>query len=300
MRRWHRPAQPPTGLSGEGLTPQAARVVRPVSGAGFLIVASPHSGRHYPDAMLKEARLDLHRLRRTEDAWVDTLLERLPRLGASTLTTDFARTYVDLNRAADELDPLLIRGLGSVKTSSSQRVQVGLGVIPRTVGEGLEIYRRRLSFDDAVARLETAYHPYHAALSMLLADVKQRHGQAVFLDLHSMPADATDRSGVDVVLGDRFGTSCDRAIVETVTDVFQGHGLKVVRNTPFAGGYATRHYGHPLRNTHALQIEISRRVYMDEVSLTPKPELDWLKEVIVDAVVAIQSGRAVALQRAAE
>ena len=154
------------------------------------------------------------------------------------------------------------------------RVAAGLGTIPRVASGGREIYRRKLTFAEAQARIEQVHRPYHDALSRLLAHARNAHGVVFLVDWHSMPSAAADGSGrsgrrvqgCDIVLGDRFGTACAPAISNLAEQTFTAMGYRVARNTPYAGGYTTEHYGRPARRTHALQIEINRALYLDETS----------------------------------
>jgi N-formylglutamate amidohydrolase len=152
-------------------------------------------------------------------------------------------------------------------------VAAGLGAIARVVSGGQEIYRRKLTYAEAAARIELIHRPYHAALSELVAEAQAAHGVAVLIDWHSMPAAAARSAGrdrgCDMVLGDRFGAACAPELAAKVEHELELMGYKVSRNTPYAGGYTTEHYGRPGRRSHALQIEINRALYLDEVKLAP-------------------------------
>ena len=135
------------------------------------------------------------------------------------------------------------------------------------VGDAQEIYHQRIPIDDALRRIEGLYKPYHRALRRLLTRVHRDFGTAVLIDCHSMPSTAgtkDDRPRADVVLGDRYGTSCVPIVSETVETVFRDLGYVVSRNKPYAGGFITEHYGNPAAGLHSIQIEINRALYMDE------------------------------------
>ena len=247
-----------------------------------LVFASPHSGRDYPDDMMAAAALDAQAIRRSEDALVDDLIEAAPRLGAATLTACYARAYIDLNREAFELDPGMFSDeLPDFARARTARVAAGLGAIARVVSEGQEIYARKLTFAEARRRIEGAHRPYHAALERLVAEAHRTHGYAILIDWHSMPAAAARAGGrdrpADIVLGDRFGAACSGLLTSRVERELEAMGYRVARNTPYAGGYTTEHYGRPSRRTHALQIEINRGLYLDEAKLTPTAGFDPLK-----------------------
>lgn len=248
-----------------------------------LVFASPHSGRDYPADMMAAAALDAQAIRRSEDAFVDDLIEGAPRLGAATLTARYARAYIDLNREAFELDPAMYEDeLPEFARARTARVAAGLGAIARVVSEGQEIYNRKLTFSEARGRIEGAHRPYHAALERLIAEAHRAHGFAILIDWHSMPAAAARAGGrdrvCDFVLGDRFGAACAGLLTARVERELEALGYRVARNTPYAGGYTTEHYGRPSRRTHALQIEINRGLYLDEATLKPTAGFERLKE----------------------
>jgi N-formylglutamate amidohydrolase len=243
-------------------------IVEPAAWRAPIIFNSPHSGSAYPDAFLSASRIDLPTLRRSEDSFMDELIGGLGNRGFAVVRVHFPRSYVDVNREPYELDPRMFAGrLPSFANTRSMRVAGGLGTIPRVVGDGQEIYRERLAVDDALARIETLYKPYHRALRRLINRVHQTFGTAVLVDCHSMPSIGVSRDEPrrpDVVIGDRYGTSCAPLLPDTVEDTMSGLGYSVGRNKPYAGGFITEHYGNPASGLHVVQLELNRAVYMDE------------------------------------
>jgi N-formylglutamate amidohydrolase len=228
------------------------------------------------------AALDARTIRRSEDALVDDLIAAAPDLGATLLTARYARAYIDLNREAFELDPgMFADELPDFARGRTARVAAGLGAIPRVVSEGQEIYARKLTFAEARGRIDEAHRPYHTALERLIAEAHRAHGFAILIDWHSMPAAAARVGGrerpCDIVLGDRFGAACASLLTVRTERELEAMGYKVARNTPYAGGYTTEHYGRPGRRTHALQIEINRGLYLDEETLAPTAGFERLK-----------------------
>ncbi|WP_293906406.1 N-formylglutamate amidohydrolase [Phenylobacterium sp.] len=237
-----------------------------------LVFASPHSGRHYPEDMMSAAALDAVSIRRSEDAFVDDLIAQAPDHGAALITAGMARAYIDLNREPFELDPGMFSDeLPEFARSRTARVSAGLGAIARVVSEGQEIYHRKLTFAEARSRIEGAHQPYHLALEGLIAEAQAAHGFAILVDWHSMPAAAARSGGrdrpCDIVLGDRFGAACAGVLPTRVERELEALGYRVARNTPYAGGYTTEHYGRPHKRTHALQVEINRALYLDEATV---------------------------------
>jgi len=246
------------------------RLCMPRTQTSAVVFASPHSGRAYPAAMQAQSLLDLLRLRSSEDAYVDRLLARAPQLGSALLTARLPRAFVDLNRSEDELDPALIEGVRSLR--SSPRVAAGLGVIPRVVSGGRAIYSGKLPLAEAEARLASVWRPYHAELSRILAETRARFGRVILIDVHSMPSEALQGFGADrphVVLGDRFGASAGIEVIRGITTTLEAEGLRVTRNAPFAGAYIAERYGRPLEGCHVVQLEIDRALYLDEARVAP-------------------------------
>jgi N-formylglutamate amidohydrolase len=265
--------------------PSAVDYLAPAVHLGGVVVACPHSGRYYPPELLTATRLDRFTLRRSEDAFVDQLFGAAPTHGADLLMSVFARAYVDVNRGAEELDPLLIDGLVSTDLGKvSERVKAGLGVIPRTVGDGINIYRQPLDLAQVKQRLDEVHLPWHQALEARMANAVRRNGAALLLDCHSMPGSASGDPPFDVILGDRFGSSCAPIIVNEAMAYLRAAGLKVSRNDPYAGGYSTMRHGRPHERHHALQIEINRSLYMVEGAMVPRSAFAAISDIMCGLV----------------
>jgi len=243
-------------------------ILEPPSCRAPVAFNSPHSGCIYPRAFLDAARLDLPTLRRSEDSFVDELILGVVDRGHPVMRAHFPRCYVDVNREPYELDPRMFDGrLPSFANTRSMRVAGGLGTVARVVGDAQEIYDQRIPVDDALNRIEGLYKPYHRALRRLLTRVHREFGAAVLVDCHSMPSAASskeDRPRADVVLGDRYGTSCVAAVSEVLEATLRHLGYVVSRNKPYAGGFITEHYGNPAAGLHSIQLEVNRALYMDE------------------------------------
>ena len=242
--------------------------LEPAECRGPLLFNSPHSGRVYPREFLLTSRLDLATLRRSEDSFVGELIEGVVTRGHPVVRAHFPRCYVDVNREPYELDPRMFDGrLPSFANTRSMRVAGGLGTVARVVGDAQEIYDQRIPVEDALRRIENLYKPYHRALRRLLTRVHRDFGAAVLVDCHSMPSTAgtkDERHRADIVLGDRYGTSCVGVVSETIEATLRRLGYAVSRNKPYAGGFITEHYGNPAAGVHSIQLEINRALYMDE------------------------------------
>lgn len=261
----------------EAVSDSAYALFLPAEQRAPVVFASPHSGQDYPAAFVAAARLDPLALRRSEDSFVDQLFAAAPAWGAPLLAARFPRAYCDPNREAWELDPAMFEdALPSWVNTTSPRVGAGLGTIARVVSSGETIYRGKLPFAEAEQRVRRCWEPYHHALAGLIARTRERFGACLLVDCHSMPAGAAGGPAADIVLGDAHGTACSPKIARRVEAVLANQGFSVRRNEPYAGGYVTRHYGRPRDGVHALQIEVARRLYMDEARIAKLPGFDAL------------------------
>ena len=272
-------------------------VIEPACLSSGVVLSSPHSGNFYPACFLKSARLDAASLRRSEDAYVDELFLACVDLGAPLLRARFPRAFLDVNREPYELDPRMFEGrLPAFANTRSVRVAGGLGTIARVVGDSQEIYARRLPVEDALRRIEHLHKPYHGALRALTDRAVARFGRTLLIDCHSMPScwasaggavPREDRSKADLVIGDRYGTSCDRTFVDAAEYEFRRFGYAVERNKPYAGGFITECYGNPGAHRHAMQIEINRALYMDERTLQRNAAFGEVTRHVTEVVRAL-------------
>jgi N-formylglutamate amidohydrolase len=294
-----------TQLDGESSPP--FEIVEPSAWRAPIIFNSPHSGSLYPQDFVAASRIDLAALRRSEDSFMDELIGDLSQRGFPVVRVNFPRSYVDVNREPYELDPRMFTGrLPSFANTRSMRVAGGLGTIPRVVGDGQEIYRERLSVDDALARIEALYKPYHRALRRLINKAHQNFGTVVVVDCHSMPSIGVSRDEPrrpDVVIGDRYGTSCAPLIPDMVEETMRALGYSVGRNKPYAGGFITEHYGNPASGLHAVQLELNRAIYMDERRRERSPGFAQVAAdfaILADALAAVPLDSLGPFQAAAE
>lgn len=300
-----RPGALPPGRMAWGAPcwPEPFILSRPVRQTAPLVVASPHSGRLYPPEFVASSRLDALSLRRSEDGFVDALYAAAPALGAPLLAATFPRAWCDANRAAWELDPAMFADrLPDWVTTSSPRIDAGLGTLARVVASGEGIYRGPLRFAEAEARVRRCWEPYHTALAGLIAETRRTFGVCLLLDCHSMPTPPAQggRPSPDFVLGDAHGTACAADLGRLVEAELAGRGYRVRRNDPYAGGYVTRHYGRPREGIHVLQVEVARSLYMDEARIEPTGGFGRLQSHLsgmLEAVAAALAARPGMLSR---
>ena len=244
----------------------------PARAAIPLVLDSPHSGHAFPSdfgAVVSEAEL-----REGEDMFVDELYAGGAELGVPLLAALWPRTYLDPNRHAGDIDLDLIEGRWLGEYQPSGKAQVGKALIWRTLEDGRPIYARKLSPEVVLKRIENFHAPYHRAIQALLNETHACFGRVYHINCHSMRSVAGKQSGdgegnvrADLVLGDRDGTSCDPAFTEFVRATLAGMGYQVKVNDPYKGVELVRAYADPKTGRHSLQIEISKRLYMDEGTL---------------------------------
>lgn len=282
----------------------AYQLYEPKQMQSCVVFASPHSGRSYSTEFRETSVLDELSLRSSEDAFVDNLFADAVKNGSPLLAAVAPRAFLDLNRAAEELDPAIVKG--APPSRQNPRIAAGLGVIPRVVSNGRAIYYGKLPLAEAQTRVNTIWRPYHRKLQDLLNRARMHFGQTVLIDCHSMPHEAVRTSlgsngrPPEIVLGDRFGASASSQIVECVEAAFSNQGFNVARNAPFAGAFTTQHYGRPSRQQHVIQVEVDRSLYMDETRIAPNRDYHSVRKRISRAIQEITNAQGSAHRMAAE
>ena len=234
-----------------------------------VLIAVPHAGRAYPGSLLERMRNPGFAALRLEDRYVDLLAESVAAAtGATLLIANAPRAMLDLNRAADDIDWDMF-GCGAPADVGSytpgRRARSGLGLIPRRLPGIGELWKRRHDEQDLAARIAGIHSPYHDQLEQALAQLRDRWGAALLLDLHSMPPLALrgGQAPPEFVLGDRFGASCHGSLVGSVFTYFAEMRRGAAHNRPYAGGYVLERHAAPAEGLHAIQLEIDRSSYLD-------------------------------------
>ena len=245
-----------------------------------IVLSVPHAGRAYPPECAALTRVGIDRLIRLEDRYADQLAQHCSAAGCHVIIAHLPRLWIDLNRAETDVDAQMIDPPLRVPSSVSHKVRSGLGLVPRRLAGVGDIWRAKLSRDDLVARILIAHRPYHAAVSAALAAAQNRFGGALLIDLHSMPPLMTDPPA-DIVIGDRFGRSADARMAEVTRAICESAGFRVALNTPYPGGYLIERHGRPVHNIHALQLEVDRRLYLDDALTEPGYGLEKIQALIL-------------------
>jgi N-formylglutamate deformylase len=253
-------------------------VREPERGETPLVVEVPHAGTAIPRAYLATLRAPMYAVGRDADLFVDQLYEDATLEGATLMVAHVSRYVVDLNRGEGDVDAETIEGVPNDARATR-------GLVWRLTGDGDPVHTRRLTQEELNARLEDVYRPYHAALQAALDRKVTRFGHAVLLAAHSMPSAGRGGTGpsstsgrADVVPGSRGRTSAHPRYIDLVDDHARAAGLSVRHDDPYRGGFSTAHYGRPQAGVHAVQVELARRLYMDEIGLTPSPGFDAMRQ----------------------
>lgn len=265
--------------------PGVLEVTGPVATPLPILFDSPHSGEEWPADFAPA--LERYFVDRACDHFVDELVAAAPAHGITLVKALFPRTYIDANRAEHELDAELVDGTFTGPVIPSEKSKLGKGLIWRLGGNGQEVYDRRLSIAEIESRIHGYYRPYHAKISEVHALLEARFGQVWHINCHSMKSVVTakePRTGVekraDIVVSDLDGAAADQALVGAIVEWFRAQGLNVAVNDPFKGAEILRRYGQPKNGRHAVQIEVNRALYMDEIKLIPHTQFHQMRDIL--------------------
>lgn len=250
---------------------------------------SPHSGSSYPDDFVFSCPLPV--LRQAEDAYVDELFAAAPEHGATLLCALFPRSYIDVNRAIDDIDPGLVDGHWPEPVSPSDKSAMGMGLIRTMCRPGMPLYDGRLSVEEVAERIDRYYRPYHFQVASVLDGLAARFGAVWHVNCHSMPATTgpggTGSAVPDFVIGDRDGTTSEPGFVAFLADTLERLGYSVAINNPYKGVELVSRYANPARGRHSIQLEINRRLYMNEETLEKAPGFAGLQRALTTLIAAI-------------
>lgn len=274
----------------------------PVGDTLPVLFDSPHSGVVYPK--------DFHficsfsALRQAEDTYVEELFAAVPDFGATLLYALFPRSYIDVNRAVDDIDPGLLDGAWPEPLRPSGKSAAGMGLIRALCRPGQPLYDGRLSVAEVMDRIDRYYRPYHFQLADILDGLSGQFGAVWHVDCHSMPsaglpAGLAGRSGVDFVIGDRDGTTAERGFVDFIVGRLRRMGYAVAVNHPYKGVELIRRYANPGRGRHAIQLEINRSLYMNEETLEKSAGFAALRDDMTALTADVCRYAAAAVQRRA-
>jgi N-formylglutamate amidohydrolase len=258
-----------------------APVSRPV------LVSVPHAGRDYPEAIFANLRLAPDALVRLEDRYADLLIRDVMAAKMPAIVAHRARAWIDLNRDERDIDAEMVDGLdSSASPAPSAKQRGGLGLIPRRLSGVGDIWRGRISAQDVAGRIASFHQPYHQAVSVTLAKMRDQFGAAILLDIHSMPPvhPRFGEAAPQIVIGDLFGRSAGSRFSELLQERIKQHGINVALNYPYAGDHILHKHGDVRHNIHAIQLEIDRSLYLDDLLREPGAGLPKITRLVSELV----------------
>ncbi|WP_271078160.1 N-formylglutamate amidohydrolase [Aurantiacibacter sp. MUD61] len=259
-----------------------------------ILIAVPHAGRDYPDALCERMRAPEETALRLEDRLIDLVGKAVAKqTGAALLTANAPRAMIDLNRSPDDIDWQMVatadRPIGK-RLAAGRRARSGLGLVPRRLPGMGELWTGVMRGQEVDERIEAIHQPYHQALAKSLEAIRDRWGAALLIDLHSMPPlgpKTGPRAAADFVIGDRFGASCDSGVVAAAFESFARSRARAAHNRPYAGGYVLDRHGAPNRRINALQLEVCRATYLDAQLQEPGDGLEEVVDMVATLVRAL-------------
>ena len=253
-----------------------------------VLLSVPHAGRDYPPELLANLRVPPTELLRLEDRYADRLIQPAIVSGCTAIISHRARAWIDLNRAATDIDTGMVSGAGaSLDTAPSAKARGGLGLFPRRLQTSGELWRCPMERSDIEQRIGQVHVPYHRAVAEILSAMRARFGVAILLDVHSMPpipASATHDAPPRIVVGDRFGRSAASVYAELVIGCAQAAGMRAALNAPYSGDYILQRHSKPGHGIHALQLEVDRSLYLDSDLREPTAGLKTMAEFVLSVV----------------
>ena len=255
---------------------------------GPIVVSIPHAGTYVPEYLYKKLT-PTGRAMNDTDWFVDRLFSFVRGMDISFLSANYSRTFIDLNRSPDDK---ALYGNDTLTT----------GLCPTISFTGEPLYEKGCEPDalELGVRMERVWKPYHQTLEAALAKRVKAHGYAILLDLHSIKSllpKLFDGHLPHLNFGTNDGNSASAELIAGLLEhVRENSNYQTTLNDRFKGGYITRHYGHPQKGVHAIQLEMAQKIYMDEddsitselrfdtsKALTLQPMLKEMIEVLVHA-----------------
>ena len=267
-------------------------VMLPARGSKIpLVFDSPHSGSHYPESFKTLVSLD--RMRRAEDAFVDELFAAAPDHGAPLIAATFPRLFVDPNRAPEDFEPSEVQGAFAVPLQPSKKAAVGKGIVWTRLHGLASLYEDPLTATEVMRRIDAYWRPYHVAVASALDEAFDEFGRVYHVNCHSMRArgNPMDEDGEsdrpDFVISDGDGGTSDPHFTKFVSDHLRDEGFTAPCNDPYKGADLVRRYSDPARGRHSIQIEINRKLYMNEERVEKAATFPAVKDVLTDLIRTI-------------
>ncbi|RLA65571.1 MAG: N-formylglutamate deformylase [Epsilonproteobacteria bacterium] len=244
-----------------------------------ILLSSPHSGVNFPAEIIKSFKQDIIDHPLDTDWFIDRLYDFAPTMGITQISANYSRYVVDLNRD--------FKGEGLYHDG-----RFLTGVVPSHSFSKTPLYKDGPPTSDEIKnRLQKYFWPYYKKVEELLADIKKEFGYAIFFDCHSIKRNVSsisEHSFPDLILGDNDGKTADSKLIDVTLETLGARKIfEVYHNTPFKGGHLTRWFGKPEEGIHALQLEMSQDLYLDEsndhyMELRAALIRDRLKETLIN------------------
>ncbi len=248
-----------------------------------ILLSVPHAGREYPSEVFGNLRLPPETLLRLEDRYADLLAKDVVVADVPVIVASRARAWIDLNRDETDIDADMVEGMDrSNLPTPGAKQRGGLGLIPRRLSGAGDIWRTRIPIGEINGRIENFHRPYHAQIEQILSRMHDKFGVAILLDLHSMPPLHLQVLGKppQIVVGDLFGRSAHARFSESLLERIKLHGFNGALNHPYSGDYILRRHSNPAQNIHAIQLEIDRTLYLDDILREPGTGLPMIASLV--------------------
>jgi N-formylglutamate deformylase len=233
-------------------------------GSAPLLVSMPHIATEIP-ADLRDGYVPRAHAVEDTDWHLAQLYAFATELGASLLQPRYSRYVIDLNRPPDNTP--MYPGASNTELCPTRFFN----------GDALYADGAAPDADQQHWRRTEYWQPYHDALAGELQRLRREHGRVLLWDAHSIRCEIPWLfEGVlpDLNIGSGGGTSADASITEAVAAVAaRAAPFTHAVNGRFKGGYITRNYGRPAANVHAIQLEMTQKLYMNEA-----PPYEYLPE----------------------
>ncbi|MGE0174139.1 MAG: N-formylglutamate amidohydrolase [Oligoflexales bacterium] len=220
-----------------------------------IIVSVPHCGTAFPPE-LKDRFIESFTTYPEDTDWfVNKLYDFAPRMGITLISAKYSRYIIDLNR-----DP---SGANLYQDGRKETV-----LVPSLSFSGKPLYKdAKPSAEDVAERKKKYFDPYYERIASLLKEMQTQHKHVLLFDGHSIKRRVPSirkEPFPDLILGDAQGKAASPDLTRTALECLRSSKYEVAHNAPFQGGFITRHFGRSAQNIHALQLEMSQEIYMDE------------------------------------
>ncbi len=226
-------------------------IIEPEESPVPILISVPHSGTGIPESHKKLYDTDILDTLPDTDWIVDELYGFASSLGITMIKANYSRYFIDLNR------PLSSKSLYSDRATTP--------LTPNQTFDGRNIYKDGFNCQDQDYRIENFYHPYYHAVETILHGMKKSSPHVLLFDAHSIDRlvpSIYSEPFADVIFGTNSGRSCHPEIEEqSILALSKNYNVEL--NEPFKGGNITRSFGDPDKGINAIQLEMSKDLYLD-------------------------------------